>query len=310
MRTRLSFCVGFLGSAALLALAASVARAEPPTYTATDITGWTPAQLETLPFFKHWIPTLHTTPPAPIGFFAYARTADGAFAGAAPSERTLRVGPPRDSHRPGCLHLDRAVRLVLLVLLVVGRTRLSLLLGHRPRQHRLRHQPRRPRGGQGHTGGQRLQLDRRHVPRVHLRRRSGPRGSPSRRDTGRRDVHQQSRTDRRLRVGGASPTGRLPPGCFGTGDDARRDRRICVPAALDQRQWMDRRCVRPRPVCVTLRIRDHPAPEAGRLPAGRRPRHERLGLGRRVLRPVQRSRDLRHHLGAAPRRHVDRARPG
>ncbi len=56
----------------------------PPEFTATDITGWTPTQLSTLPFFKHWTPVPPGAPPAPAGFITSARTASGLYAGSRP----------------------------------------------------------------------------------------------------------------------------------------------------------------------------------------------------------------------------------
>ncbi len=60
----------------------AASRAEPPRYTAVDITGWTPAQLDTLPFFKHIV----LSPPveAPYGFVPVAASAAGHVVGYIP----------------------------------------------------------------------------------------------------------------------------------------------------------------------------------------------------------------------------------
>ena len=60
------------------------AAAEPPRYTAVDITDWSPAQLATLPFFKHWAPIPPSGPGVPAQFEMVDHAASGFCAGTVP----------------------------------------------------------------------------------------------------------------------------------------------------------------------------------------------------------------------------------
>lgn len=60
------------------------AVAAPPEYTVVDITGWTAAQLSTLPFFKHAIPTPPSGSGVPFSFSSVARATSGMVAGNVP----------------------------------------------------------------------------------------------------------------------------------------------------------------------------------------------------------------------------------
>jgi len=62
-------------------IAGGAAVGAPPEFVATDITTWTPAQLESLPFFKHYIPL---GPGVPSNFTPVSRSASGFFAGSVP----------------------------------------------------------------------------------------------------------------------------------------------------------------------------------------------------------------------------------
>ena len=62
------------------------AAAEPARYTAMDITGWSPAQLSTLPFFKHWTPGDPAGPGVPSQFSTVDRTSSGYVAGTVPQD--------------------------------------------------------------------------------------------------------------------------------------------------------------------------------------------------------------------------------
>ncbi len=61
---------------AVVALA-GLAQGEPPRYTAVDITGWSPAQLATLPFFKHRIHNAPAGGGVPFGFTPTGHTESG-----------------------------------------------------------------------------------------------------------------------------------------------------------------------------------------------------------------------------------------
>ncbi|MFN7021550.1 MAG: GC-type dockerin domain-anchored protein [Phycisphaerales bacterium] len=58
--------------------------AAPPEYTVVDITGWSAAQLSTLPFFKHAMPTPPTGSGVPYNFSPIARATSGLVAGNGP----------------------------------------------------------------------------------------------------------------------------------------------------------------------------------------------------------------------------------
>ncbi len=66
------FCVAVL-------LSEGLALAEPPSYSAIDITGWSDEQLAMLPFFKRFTPVLPSD--VPFGFTAVASSAAGHIAG-------------------------------------------------------------------------------------------------------------------------------------------------------------------------------------------------------------------------------------
>jgi hypothetical protein len=73
------------GAAAFLVSAVVLnAAAEPPRYTAVDITDWSPAQLATLPFFKHWAPIPPSGPGVPAQFEMVDHAASGFCAGTVP----------------------------------------------------------------------------------------------------------------------------------------------------------------------------------------------------------------------------------
>ena len=60
-------------------VAGAQASAAPPRYTTTDITGWSTAQLQTLPFFKHYQALPAPNPPA--NFHVVSKSASGFYAG-------------------------------------------------------------------------------------------------------------------------------------------------------------------------------------------------------------------------------------
>ncbi len=64
-----------------IATTVSVSVGSPPQFVATDITDWTPSQLETLPSFKHFIPV---GPASPSNFSPVSRSASGFVAGTVP----------------------------------------------------------------------------------------------------------------------------------------------------------------------------------------------------------------------------------
>ncbi|USN98268.1 MAG: hypothetical protein H6810_08775 [Phycisphaeraceae bacterium] len=70
-----------LAAIAMLAASAATVTAEPPRYAAVDITGWTAAQLDTLPFFKHLTINPPTGAGVPYGFALVSQTSSGYYAG-------------------------------------------------------------------------------------------------------------------------------------------------------------------------------------------------------------------------------------
>ena len=88
-----------LGAAALTFSAH--AAATPPTYNVTDITGWSPTQLATLPFFKHYAPLPAPNPPTDFHFVS--RAASGLIVGntwnvfTGPDQRGVLLAPSTTS---------------------------------------------------------------------------------------------------------------------------------------------------------------------------------------------------------------------
>lgn len=72
------------GAAFLASMVVGYALAEPARYTAVDITGWSPTQLDTLPFFKRWIPASPSGLGVPAQFEPVVRAASGYWAGTVP----------------------------------------------------------------------------------------------------------------------------------------------------------------------------------------------------------------------------------
>ncbi|MFO0839520.1 MAG: hypothetical protein U1D55_13470 [Phycisphaerae bacterium] len=64
-----------------LLFATRTSLAAPPSYNATNITGWNAQQLATLPFFKHYLPAALTPANAPSDFHFAARTQSGLVTG-------------------------------------------------------------------------------------------------------------------------------------------------------------------------------------------------------------------------------------